>query len=295
LIEIGDGFRIPDIMARSGTKLREVGTTNRTQLADYRDAVSERTRMLLRVHPSNFRVVGFTARPSLSELVALGSELHLPVVEDLGSGCLYDFAQQGFEDEPPVVESLRAGADLVTFSGDKLLGGPQAGIIAGKSRWVARLKRKPFFRAVRCDKLILAALQTTVDAYLALTPGANLASIPVWNMLTISEADLRGRAATLLGLLKDLPLTASIGHGTTPVGGGTLPRAAVDSVTVDLEPRGLDLAALASRLRGSEPPVIGTVSGGRFRINLRTVFPGQDLQLVRAIRGVFGATPGVLA
>src|SRR5580700_6700077 len=197
LIEIGDGFRIPDIMQRSGAILREVGATNRTYIGDYRAAITERTRLLLRVHPSNFRMQGFTARPELEEMAALGRERGIPLYEDLGSGCLVDLRAFGI-DEPLVSDSLRAGADLVSFSGDKLLGGPQAGILAGKAEIVARLRRNPMFRALRLDKTIYQVLETTLRHLLL----EQWDQVPALRMIRQTAAEIRARAERLLASLQ---------------------------------------------------------------------------------------------
>ena len=193
LIEIGDGFRIPDIMAESGALLREVGTTNRTRLRDYERVITDRTRMLLRVHPSNFRITGFTERPSLAELVALGERFHLPVYEDLGSGCIADLSTSGIA-EPVARASCDAGASIITFSGDKLLGGPQAGIIAGKKEFVERIRSNPLFRALRVDKLTIAALEATLQSYLR---GA-LDEIPALRMIRLSQQEIADTRAKVL-------------------------------------------------------------------------------------------------
>jgi L-seryl-tRNA(Ser) seleniumtransferase len=286
LIEIGDGFRIPDIMARSGVTLRETGTTNRTALSDYRDAVSEKTRMLLRVHPSNFRIVGFTARPALDELVALGGELQLPVVEDLGSGCLYDFAQQGFENEPPVVESLRAGVDLVTFSGDKLLGGPQAGIIAGKPEWLRRVRRNPLFRALRVDKLTCAALEATLRDYLF----GRYDRIPVLRMIRASAEEIRRRAE---GFVADLSLGDSISielaAGESVLGGGSTPAQSIPTTLIRIQPgNGQSVARIEARLRQGDPPVVARIEDNCLLIDLRTVHPKEEEGLSHGLRHAFG-------
>ena len=217
LIEIGDGFRIPDIMQSSGAILREVGTTNRTRIEDYRDAINERTRLLLRVHPSNFRIEGFTARPELRELVALGRERGIPVYEDLGSGCVADLRAFGV-DEPLVGDSIRAGASLVSFSGDKLLGGPQAGILAGDGRLVARLRRNPMFRALRLDKLIYQALEITLRNLLL----ERWDQIPALRMISYSSEDLRKRAESFVARLDGMP--AEIVEGSSLIGGGSTPQ-----------------------------------------------------------------------
>ena len=201
LIEIGGSFRIPDICAKSGAVLREVGTTNRTRLGDYAAAINERTRLLMRVHPSNFRMVGFTERPELHELVGLARERHLPLLEDLGSGCLVDFSPLGIRDEPPAGASVQAGVDVVTFSGDKLLGGPQAGILTGRREPLERIRKNPLFRALRVDKLTIAALEATVALYLR----DDLKAIPVLRMMHLTREEIALRAARLAEKLAALP------------------------------------------------------------------------------------------
>lgn len=288
LIEIGDGFRIPDILARSGATLREVGTTNRTGLADYRDAVSERTRMLLRVHPSNFRVVGFTARPGLDELVALGGELQLPVVEDLGSGCLYDFAQQGFEDEPPVVESLRAGTDLVTFSGDKLLGGPQAGIIAGKPEWLRRVRRNPLFRALRVDKLTYAALEATLRDYLF----GRYDHIPLLRMIRAGAEDIQRRAERFVGGLSlGESISISLQSGESVLGGGSTPAQSIPTTLIRIRTgKGRSVARIEASLRQGDQPVVARIEDDALLIDLRTVQAAEEEPLTNALRSALGET-----
>ncbi len=274
LIEIGDGFRIPDIMQRSGAILREIGTTNRTRIEDYRDAISERTRLLLRVHPSNFRIEGFTARPELRELVALGRERGIPVYEDLGSGCVADLRAFGV-DEPLVGDSIRAGASLVSFSGDKLLGGPQAGILAGERRLVARLRRNPMFRALRLDKLIYQALETTLRHLIL----ERWDQIPALRMISLSSEALRARAEQLAARLDGINI--DIVEGTSLIGGGATPEQPLPSWLVAVECA--DVVEAERRLRFSDPPVVARIVEGRLLFDLRTVFPAEDEELARAI------------
>ena len=274
LIEIGDGFRIPDIMAGSGARLREVGTTNRTRISDYRDAVGEATRLLLRVHPSNFRMVGFTERPHLEELVQLGAEFGLPVMDDLGSGCLYDFSREGFRDEPPVVESLRAGVDLVTFSGDKLLGGPQAGIIAGKPEWVPRVRRDPLFRALRVDKLTCAALEATLRDYLF----GRYDRIPVLRMIRQTSERIQARAEQFIAGLRFGDRT-SIGlePGLSVLGGGSTPDQSVPTTLIRLRCKGgIKITDVENALRNGSPPVIARIENDSLLIDLRTVQEDEE-------------------
>ncbi len=295
LVQIGGGFRIPEVLESSGARLREVGTTNQTTLADYAGAVGKNTALILKVHRSNFFMDGFVDSPATEALAALARRKRLPLIEDLGSGALVDTEDYGVGREPTPSEVLRRGVDLVCFSGDKLLGGPQAGVIAGKARWIAALKREPFFRALRCDKLILGALQATAEAYLrALSLDRGAAStetaselgrlIPVLGLLRVTDASLRARAEALRTALSDLPVAVTLGVGQGRVGGGTLPRAALPSVTLDLQPWSVSPAELQARLRAGSPPVIAFLSAGRVRIDLRTVFPDQDARLMDAIR-----------
>ncbi len=276
LIEIGDGFRIPEIMARSGAALREVGTTNRTTIADYRDAINDRTRLLLRVHPSNFRISGFTARPELSELAALGRERGLPVYEDLGSGCLADLRAFGI-DEPLVAESLRAGVDLVSFSGDKLLGGPQAGILAGKPEIVARLRRNPLFRALRLDKTIYQALEHTLRSLLL----ERWECIPALAMIRQTPAEIRARAEATLREVPDLD--AAIIEGTSVIGGGATPEQSIPTWLIALDGAANQWEKL---LRAGEPPVIARIEDDRLLLDLRTVFPSEEAELLAALRSL---------
>jgi len=277
LIEIGDGFRIPEIMARSGAVLREVGTTNRTRIDDYRDAIGERTRLLLRVHPSNFRIQGFTARPALSELVALSRERNLPVYEDLGSGCVADLRPFGIH-EPLVSDSLAAGADLVSFSGDKLLGGPQAGILAGRPGLVARLRRNPLFRALRVDKLIYQALETTLRRLLL----ERWDEIPALAMIRQPGGAIRARAEALLARLPGLP--ASVVAGTSVIGGGATPEQSIDTWLIAIECP--SATAAERRLRHGDPPVVARIEDGRLLLDLRTVFPEEETALAAALAGL---------
>jgi L-seryl-tRNA(Ser) seleniumtransferase len=277
LIEIGDGFRIPDIMQRSGALLREVGTTNRTGIADYREAVTGATRLLLRVHPSNFRIAGFTARASLEELVALGRERGIPVYEDLGSGCIVDLRPFGV-DEPLVSDSLRTGADLVSFSGDKLLGGPQAGILAGKPEIVARLRRNPMFRALRLDKMIYQALESTLR-YLLLEQWDQ---VPALCMIRQSAAQIRARAERLLGSLPGL--RAEIAPGQSVIGGGATPEQSIPTWLIVVECA--DEAAALRRLRANDPPVIARLEEKRLLLDLRTVLPEEEAELAAALQAL---------
>ncbi len=275
LIEIGDGFRIPDIMQSSGAILREVGTTNRTRIEDYQDAINERTRLLLRVHPSNFRMEGFTARPELRELVALGKERGIPVYEDLGSGCVADLRAFGVA-EPLVSDSLQAGVSLVSFSGDKLLGGPQAGLLAGEAKLVARLRRNPMFRALRLDKLIYQALETTLRDILL----ERWDQIPALRMISMTADDLRARAERFAAALDGV--RASVIEGQSLIGGGATPEQPLPSWLIAIE--GPDLVEAERRCRMADPPVVARIEEGRLLLDLRTVFAGEEDDLRRVVR-----------
>jgi L-seryl-tRNA(Ser) seleniumtransferase len=281
MVQIGGGFRIGEIIEATGATVREVGATNKTTLDDYADAIGPKTAMILKVHRSNFFMSGFVESPSAAEIAALARKKRTPFVEDLGSGAIVASEQFGIaEHEPTPSEALKAGADLVCFSGDKLFGGPQAGIIAGRKRFVAALKREPLFRALRCDKLAFAALQATVDLHF----NQAAAEIPAIGLLQVSEDELRNRAAAMRGRLSDLPLQVAIGRSTAKVGGGTLPKSVIRSVTVEIFPKNYSLADFAAHLRRSNPPVIGYIEDGRFKLDLRTIFPQQDDVVIEAIR-----------
>ncbi|MCX6897603.1 MAG: L-seryl-tRNA(Sec) selenium transferase [Verrucomicrobia bacterium] len=278
LVQIGGGFRIPEILEASGAKLREVGTTNKTTVGDYARAIGKETALILKVHRSNFFMGGFVESPSTEEIAALARKKRVPFIEDLGSGAVIETQRFGVEHEPTPAETLKRGVDLVTFSGDKLLGGPQAGIIAGRAKLVAALKRDPFFRALRCDKLILSALQTTADLYL----NGDESQVRLVTLLAEAREKLRARADGVVAALVGTPVKASVGIGRGQVGGGTLPRSQFESVTVDIVPR-MPLEEFARRLRSHTPPVIGYVERGVFKLDLRTIFPAQDDVVAKAI------------
>jgi L-seryl-tRNA(Ser) seleniumtransferase len=280
LIQIGGGFRIPDVLESSGAALREVGTTNQTSLRDYAGAITRQTALILKVHRSNFFMDGFVKSPLTEDIAALARKKRVVFVEDLGSGAMFETGTvAGLEHEPTPAEVLDHGVDLVCFSGDKLFGGPQAGIIAGSTKLVARLKNEPLFRALRCDKLILSALEATVDAYLRGDPG-----VAVLEMLRVTNEELRIRAERMIAALNGLPLAASVGTGRAQVGGGTLPRSVVPSLTIDLTHRTLKPQEMASRLRAQTIPLIGYITRGTLKLDLRTIFPRQDHDVVSAIR-----------
>jgi L-seryl-tRNA(Ser) seleniumtransferase len=273
LIEIGDGFRIPEIMQRAGAILREVGTTNRTHIDDYRAAINDRTRLLLRVHPSNFRIQGFTSRPELGELVSLGRERGIPVYEDLGSGCIVDLRPYGIE-EPLAADSVAAGVDLVSFSGDKLLGGPQAGILAGKPELVTRLRRNPMFRALRLDKVIYQALETILRNLLL----ERWDAIPALAMIRQTAEQVRARAAALL---ERHAIRADLVPGYSVIGGGATPEQSIATWLIAI--RCDDLTAAERRLRAGHPPVIARIENELLLLDLRTVFVEEEAELAAAV------------
>jgi L-seryl-tRNA(Ser) seleniumtransferase len=283
LIEIGDGFRIPDIMAESGAVLHEVGTTNRTRIRDYERAINERTRLLLRVHPSNFRISGFTERPTVEELVALGQRSQIPVYEDLGSGCLTDLSAAGIS-EPVARTSCHAGAAVVSFSGDKLLGGPQAGIIAGKKEVVERIRRNPLFRALRVDKLTIAALEMTLKVY---QRGA-LDEIPALRMIRISREEIARRATQFVERLRRaLPAHVSLEmrDGFSVIGGGSTPDQQMPTKLIILHSEQRATVELEERLRkpANAIPVIARIENDRLVLDLRSVFPDEESALATAL------------
>lgn len=284
LVEIGGGFRIPEVLETSGARLVEVGATNKTHIRDYSEALTERTALILKVHRSNFYLGGFTDEPPVPELAALARDHGIPLVEDLGSGALMNTDELApIDHEPTPQEALRNGIDLITFSGDKLLGGPQAGIIAGRADLVARVKSEPFFRAVRCDKLILTVLQECIDDYLR-SKGQEHPDIPTLNFLALPLDDLRARGQAILAELGELKSELTIEETTSQTGGGTMPRAEFPSLALRIVPAGMGLETLSQRLRFAEPAVIGYVQEDAFLLNLRTVFPSQDEALTRALR-----------
>lgn len=282
LVEIGGSFRIPDIMQRSGAVLREVGTTNKTRRRDYEEALTPNTGLILRVHPSNYRIIGFTERPSLEELVQWGRERDVPVVEDLGSGCLVDLSPYGIIDEPVVQQSLRAGVSLACFSGDKLLGGPQAGIVAGRADLVQRLRKNPLMRMLRVDKLTYAALEATLLAY---RRGTAFDEIPVLRMIRTSPAVLEARAKHLQWRLREvLPadVTPVVREGASIIGGGSCPEVALPTALLALSRTGGSPASLEAFLRAYTPPIITRVEDDCVLIDLRTVLPEQEPVIVEA-------------
>lgn len=283
LVEIGGSFRLPEIMEKSGAILREVGTTNRTRLSDYRQAISERTRLILRVHRSNFRILGFTERPDLSDLVALAHEFGLPCFEDLGSGCLIDLSPWGIADEPTVAHSLSAGVDLCCFSGDKLLGGPQAGIILGRASLIEKVKRNPLMRAVRPDKLTFAALEATLRSYLRASAERE---IPVLQMIAQSPAVIRRRAQRFIQRARrrsDSLWKFTLRPGYSVTGGGSAPEARLETTLIAVERQGMSASELEKKLRDASPPVIARIEDDHLVLDLRTVQPNEERVLLEVL------------
>lgn len=282
LVEIGGGFRIPDVMRQSGATVREVGTTNKTRTADYAAAINERTAVILRVHPSNFRIEGFTERPALDELVSLGKRFTIPVVEDLGSGNLLAAPAAAGIDEPVVAASIRAGAAVCCFSGDKLLGGPQAGIIVGEQALVSRIRSHPLMRALRVDKMTYAALEATLLEY---ARGRAETTVPVARMLHATAATVGRRATALAERLADHAVfAADVVDGFSTVGGGGAPGSAIPTRLIRLTPRDRSASWLERRLRQQRPPIIARIEDKRVLIDLRTVLPEQDVPLTTTLR-----------
>jgi L-seryl-tRNA(Ser) seleniumtransferase len=290
LVEIGGGFRVPDVMGQSGALLREVGTTNRTRSADYAAAIGDKTALILRVHPSNFRIEGFTERPRLDELVAIGRRFNVLVAEDLGSGWLGSqgggvpadlSADLALGEEPIVGDSLAAGADVVMFSGDKLLGGPQAGIIAGREPVISTIRRHPLMRAMRVDKMTYAALEGTLQEYAAARAAD---TVPVVRMLSMSADAIRSRSEVLVSSVAGSAITAEIVSGFSTVGGGSAPGSALPTQLVALSHPSLCASELEARLRGGDPPVIARIENDRVMIDLRTVMPEEDELLQQIVR-----------
>lgn len=286
LVEIGGSFRIPDIMVQCGCTLKEVGTTNKTHPRDYERAIGPDTRALLKVHTSNFKIMGFTESVSLEDMVELGKQYDLPVVQDLGSGSLVDLERFGIHDEPTVQHSVRAGVDVISFSGDKLLGGPQAGIIIGKKKYIDRFKAHPLARAMRVDKMTLAALRETLFSYTDLELAVE--EIPTLRMLSLSDEDLRGRAALLRGQMEERGIAAQVVRTEGQVGGGSVPTQLLPSWAVAVEPGRQSLEALEEGLRRRELPVIGRIFREQYLLDARTIDERDYPAVVQAVAEVLG-------
>ncbi|HZR57319.1 MAG TPA: L-seryl-tRNA(Sec) selenium transferase [Terriglobales bacterium] len=279
LVEIGGSFRIPDVMSKSSAILREVGTTNRTRVSDYERAINDKTKLLLRVHRSNFQITGFTEQPSISELAGLARRHNLPLMEDLGSGALFDLRSIGINDEPSVLDSLEAGVDVVTYSGDKLLGGPQAGILSGRSDLISRMRANSLFRALRGDKLIYAALEATLLAYVKRDRDA----IPALKMMRLSKEEIASRAEAVAAEISSPKLNIEIVDGESVIGGGAAPSATLPTKLLAITSLKFSVDDISSRLRKTNPSIIARVEEGRVLLDLRTVFPEQDEILKRAL------------
>ena len=289
LVEIGGAFRIPDVMKRSGALLKEVGTTNRTHLRDYQKAIGPETALLLKVHTSNFRVMGFTSDVSLEELVALGRGQNVPVMNDLGSGCFVDLSRYGLEKEPTVQEAVKTGVDVVTFSGDKLLGGPQAGIILGKKRFLDPIKSNPLTRALRIDKLTLAALESTLLLYL--DEKKAIKEIPTLRMLTLDPLHLKRRGRRLIKKLTDgadIEVSLSLREDISHVGGGALPLQELPTIVLAIKPLHLSVNDLEKKLRLGEPPIILRISKDELILDMRTIFEDEVSLIANSIRKALG-------
>jgi L-seryl-tRNA(Ser) seleniumtransferase len=287
LVEIGGDFRVPEVMAQSGTRLIEVGTTNRTRADDYRQAITEQTRLLMRVHPSNYRIVGFTSTPALAELAALAREAELPLYEDAGSGALVDLRRYGLEGEPLIGESIASGADLVSFSGDKLLGAAQAGLIVGRRPLVELLRKHPLYRALRADKLALVALEATLDAH---RRAAAFKEVPALRMLATTKAEINKRARGLLRRLKRSAATnqlrGELMQGVSAIGGGAAPTTRLPTTLIALTHESLSADALEEALRRQTPPVIARISESKVVLDLRTVAADEEAALLAALAAI---------
>ncbi len=283
LVEIGGSFRIPDVMGKSNAVLREVGTTNRTRVADYEKAINERTRLLLRVHRSNFEITGFTEQPSLAELVNLSRSRKVPLMEDLGSGALVDLQSFGIHGELTVLDSLRAGVDVVTYSGDKLLGGPQAGLISGRVDLIAKMRSNSLFRALRVDKLTYAALEATLLSYVK----RDYDAIPTLKMMGLSKEEIDARSQKIAdGLSKSASANTAkveVIDGESMIGGGAAPCSVLPTRLLAVHHQNLSAEQIATRLRTADPPIIARVADGRVLLDLRTVFPDEDSQIADAL------------
>jgi L-seryl-tRNA(Ser) seleniumtransferase len=282
LVEIGGDFRVPEVMANSGTQMIEVGSTNRTRLDDYRKAITSNTRLIMRVHPSNFRIVGFTTSPTLNELAACAHDADLLLYEDAGSGVLFDLSEYGLQDEPVIKECISQGADVISFSGDKLLGSAQAGVVVGRKEIIQKLRKHPLYRALRADKLCLAALEATLEAHLR---GASFSEVPALRMLATTSSEIRERAEKLISRLDlDRTLRVELVNGESAIGGGCGPETHPETVLIALHHETLSADALESRLRLNEPPVIARVANDKVLLDLRTVEVEDEPHLISALQ-----------
>ncbi|MBO8172754.1 MAG: L-seryl-tRNA(Sec) selenium transferase [Bacillaceae bacterium] len=283
LVEIGGSFRVSEIMKQSDARLVEVGTTNKTHVHDYEQAITEETALLMKVHTSNFRTVGFTREVSLEELVELGQKYNIPVYEDLGSGVMYDLASKGVGDEPLIQDSIRQGADLVTFSGDKLLGAPQAGIIAGKKKWIDRLKKNQLARVLRVDKMTLAGLDATLRLYL--NPERASREIPAIRDIVVDVEHIRQKAEQFVSMVEGhLAASVTVEEDVSEVGGGTLPAVTIPTVVVAIRPESMPVHQLERNLRYGSPPVVGRVNKDTFLLDFRTIPDEEVDELAHAVQ-----------
>ncbi len=285
LVEIGGSFRIPDVMSKSNATLREVGTTNRTRISDYANAINEKTKLLLRVHRSNFQITGFTEQPELRELVELANKTNVPLLEDLGSGALFDLRTIGIADEPNVFDSLRSGVHVVAYSGDKLLGGPQAGILTGRSEFIERMRANSLFRALRVDKLTYAAFEATLLAYVK----HDYNSIPALRMMHLSKDAIEERAQAVAAKVQSQSLSVEVMDGESILGGGATPSATLPSRLLSISSTEMSADQLAARLRACSISIISRVEDGRVLLDLRTVFPEQDKVVIESLLAIFSA------
>jgi L-seryl-tRNA(Ser) seleniumtransferase len=283
LVEIGGDFRVPDVMAQSGTQMIEIGTTNRTRLSDYRKAISEKARLIMRVHASNYRIVGFTKTPTLKDLAALAHDAGLALYEDAGSGALLDFSEYGIDGEPVIRRSIEAGADVVSFSGDKLLGGPQAGLLVGRSEIIERMRRHPLYRALRADKLRIAALEATLDAY---ARGVSGNDVPAHRFIALTAGEIKKRAENLINRLRDkLPDAVKLDTvaGESAAGGGSGPTSRLPTLLISIAHNRVSPNQIEVTLRRAEPPVISRIVADRVLLDLRTVAESEESDLERAV------------
>ncbi len=289
LVEIGGSFRVPDVMTASNAVLREVGTTNKTHLHDYSNALNDSTALLLKVHQSNYQIIGFTAEVRIDELVLLGRKHKVPVMFDLGSGCLVDLKPYGIHSEPTVQEIIKAGVDLVSFSGDKLLGGPQGGIIVGKKKYIDRIQKNPLARALRVDKMTIAAFEATLMAYM--DPAGAKHTIPVLQMLLQSSDEIKQRAKKIASALKKTAKTTDISviPDMSKAGGGSLPDKEFQTFAVQIRPGMISVNELEKRLRHASPPVIARIRGNAMLIDARTIRPHEIKDLVRVVAAALAA------
>jgi L-seryl-tRNA(Ser) seleniumtransferase len=285
LVQIGGGFKVPEIMAQSGAVLKEVGTTNRTTLADYSSAINENTALLLKVHHSNFKMIGFAEEVTLSELVKLGKDNNIAVVKDLGSGALLPTQEYGLAQEPTPMDAVDAGVDLVCFSGDKLLGGPQSGIILGSGKWVECLRKHPLYRALRVDKIVIGGLENLILTYLKKEAPDK---IPHWKMIKASLDDLKTRAEKIKKTLEESDVQLSAAQSRSTVGGGSLPGETLPTYVVSFDSQ-LSADQLSEKFRSLPTPVIGRIENDKFTLDLRTIFPHQDETLIKSIKSVLSS------